>query len=92
MQVKDECFGSWALYLSFGTFYEVNIRQLCSSSVYKDNTPERFCTMYEKCKFLSMGYISAFDKSQCVNMKQRMFVCDLKLQQKTLKYILYSQV
>ena len=21
--------------------------------------PERFCTMYEKCKFLSMGYISA---------------------------------
>ena len=53
--------------------------------------PERFCTMYEKCKFRSMGYISAFDKSQCVNMIQRMFVCDLKLQQKTpIIYLIQS--
>ena len=52
--------------------------------------PERFCTMYEKCKFRSMGYISAFDKSQCVNMIQRMFVCDLKLQQKNTNNISYT--
>ena len=24
---------------------------------------ERFCTMYEKCKFLSMGYISALTQA-----------------------------
>ena len=30
MQVKDKFFGSWALYLSFDTYYEVNIMQLCS--------------------------------------------------------------
>ena len=30
IQVKDHFFGSWALHLSFGTFYEVNIMQLCS--------------------------------------------------------------
>ena len=34
--------------------------------------PKRFCTMYEKCDFLRMGYISAFTQA-------RMFVCDLKL-------------
>ena len=26
-------------------------------------TPERFCTVYGKCKFLSMGYISAFTQA-----------------------------
>ena len=31
--------------------------------------PERFCTMYEKCKFLSMGYISALTLAN-VLMKQ----------------------
>ena len=35
MQVRDQFFGSWALYLSFGTCYEVNIMQLCSFSIYK---------------------------------------------------------
>ena len=35
MQVKDKLFGSWALYLSSGTCYEVNIMQLCSSIIYK---------------------------------------------------------
>ena len=69
MQVNDQFFGSWALYLSFGTCYEVNVMQLCSFSVHKKNeylnitTPERFCTMYEKCKFLSMGYISALTQA-----------------------------
>ena len=29
MQEKVQFFGSWALYLSFGTCYEVNIMQLC---------------------------------------------------------------
>ena len=29
--------------------------------------PERFCTMFEKCKFLSMGYISAL--TQALNFK-----------------------
>ena len=32
-------------------------------------TPEQFCTVYEKCKFLSMGYISAMAQAS-VNMKQ----------------------
>ena len=35
MQKKDQFFGSWALYLSFGTCYEVNIMQLTSFSIYK---------------------------------------------------------
>ena len=26
-------------------------------------THERFCTMYEKCKFLSMGYIAAMTQA-----------------------------
>ena len=29
MQVKDQFFGSWTLYLSFGNCYKVNIMQLC---------------------------------------------------------------
>ena len=32
--------------------------------------PEPFCTMYEKCKFLSMGYISALTQASVFNMKQ----------------------
>ena len=47
--------------------------------------------MYEKSKFLSMGYISSFDKCQCINIKQRMIVCCLKLQQKTpIIYLIQS--
>ena len=34
MQEKDKLFGSWALYLSFEIYYEVNIMQLCSFSIY----------------------------------------------------------
>ena len=30
-------FGAWAPYLGFGTCYEVSIKQLCSSSIYKCN-------------------------------------------------------
>ena len=41
-------------------------------------TPERFCTICEKCKFLSMGYISAMTQVSVLN-EARMFVCDLKL-------------
>ena len=37
MQVKDQFFGSWALYLTFGTRYEVNIMQLRSFSIHKEN-------------------------------------------------------
>ena len=32
--------------------------------------PEPFCTMYEKRKFLSMGYISALTQASVFNMKQ----------------------
>ena len=69
MQVKDQFFGSWALYLSFGTCFEVNIMQLCSFNIleYVNITmPEGFCTMYKKCKFLSMGYISALTQAMCL--------------------------
>ena len=37
MQVKDQFLGSWVLYLSFGTCYEVNMMQLCSFSTHKQN-------------------------------------------------------
>ena len=39
--------------------------------------PEQFCTMYEKCKFLSMG--SALTQASVCEYEARMFVCDLKL-------------
>ena len=68
MQVKDQCFGLWAPYVSFGSYYEADI---CSFSIHNGNmnivTPERFCKMYEKCKLLSMGYITALAQA---NMKQ----------------------
>ena len=32
--------------------------------------PERFCTMYEKYNFLSMGYNLSFGTRKCVNMNQ----------------------
>ena len=35
MQVKDQFFGSWTLYLSSATCYVVKIMQLCSFSVLK---------------------------------------------------------
>ena len=96
MPVKGSVFGSCSLYLSFGTCYDVNIMQFCCSCVLllfmnricKITTPERFCTVYEKCKFLSMGYISAL--TQVCQYEARMFICDLKLQQKTP--IIYSLV
>ena len=34
---KDHFFGPWTLYLSFGTCHEVNIMQLCSFSIHKQN-------------------------------------------------------
>ena len=44
--------------------------QLCSVSIHKAftdcvniTTPRRFCTTYEKCKFLTMGYISALTQA-----------------------------
>ena len=68
MHVKGQFFGSCALYLSFGTCYEVNIMQLCSFSMQiieyvNITTPGCFCTMNKKCKFLSMGYISAMTQA-----------------------------
>ena len=30
-------FRAWVLYFSFGTYYDVNIKQFCSSSMYKHN-------------------------------------------------------
>ena len=92
MQVKDQFFGSWALNLSFRTCYEVNIKQVCSFSIHKCNivTPERFFTMDEKCKFLSMGYITALTQAS-VFYESRMFLCDLKLLQKTpIIYLMQS--
>ena len=59
---EDQFFGSLALYLSFGTCYEVNIKQICSFSI-NIVTLEQFCTVYKKCKFLSMGYISALTQA-----------------------------
>ena len=35
MQVKDKFFGSWALYLSFGSCQEVKIKLYCTSDIYK---------------------------------------------------------
>ena len=35
LQLKDQFFGPWTLYLSFGTCHEVNIMQLCSFSIHK---------------------------------------------------------
>ena len=35
MQLKDQFFGPWTLYLSFETCHEVNIMQLCSFSIHK---------------------------------------------------------
>ena len=35
MQVKDKCFGSWALYLNFGTCYEVNSMKSSMNTVEK---------------------------------------------------------
>ena len=84
MHEKDHIFGSWTLYLSFGTCYEVNIKQLWSFSIHKENiiinitTPERFCTMYEKCKFLSMGYISALTQASVLILSKNVRLC-LKL-------------
>ena len=34
MQEKDKCFGSLVLYLSFERYYDVNIMELCSFSIY----------------------------------------------------------
>ena len=34
---EGSIFGTWALYLSFGTCYEVDIKQVCSSSIHKCN-------------------------------------------------------
>ena len=64
MQVKDQFFGSWALHISFGTCYEVNIMHLCSFSIHNYvniTTPERFCTMYEKCEIPKHGLYFSFD-------------------------------
>ena len=49
---RDQYFCSWTQYIRFGTCNEVNIIQLCF-----------FCTMYEKCEFLSMGCISALTQA-----------------------------
>ena len=35
MQIKDQFFGPWALYLRFGICYEVNISQLSSFCIHK---------------------------------------------------------
>ena len=62
MQLKNQFFGSWALYISFGTCYKVNICScvlLAFINRYINITMlDQFCTMYEKCIFMSMVYIS----------------------------------
>ena len=75
MQGKDKVFGSWALYLSIGIYYEVYIMHLCSLVLVNRNVnvtkPEQFSTIYEKCKFLSMGYIN----NTCIeNAKYRPYI------------------
>ena len=48
------------------------------------DTSERFCTMYEKCNFLSMGYISALTQAS---------VSDLKVQEKKpIIYLIQSDI
>ena len=47
--------------------------------------------MYEKCEFLSMGYISALTQASVLN-EARLFVCDFKLLQKTPIIYLIQQV
>ena len=44
---------------------------------------ERFCTMYETCKFQSMGYILALTQASVLIGSKNVRVCDLKLLQKT---------
>ena len=61
MQINDEFLDNeLCLYLSFETCYEINIMQLYCFSIHivcvNITAPVQFCTMYEKCKFLSMGY------------------------------------
>ena len=34
---RGNYFRAWLLYFSFGTCYDANIKQLCSSSMYKPN-------------------------------------------------------
>ena len=70
-RVRINCLDHGLYYLSFGTCYEGNIimQTLCSFSIHNKEyvnitMPERFCTMYEKCKFLSMGYISALMQAE----------------------------
>ena len=63
MQVKDKLFGSWVLYLSFGTSYEVIILQLCSFNIHEEyvDITERSRTMYEKCLIPEHGLYLSFD-------------------------------
>ena len=64
MQVKDQFVGSWALYLSLQHVMSSCVHLLFINRICLNITmPERFYTMYEKCKFLSMGCISALTKA-----------------------------
>ena len=59
------CALAMTVYLRFGTCYEVNIMQLCSLVLIKRICKHYYALaiLYEKCKFLSMGYISALTQA-----------------------------
>ena len=68
-------FGAWAL--SFGTCYEVDVEQLCASSINKIQylnvvMPKWFCTMWEKCTIIINipGHECHISGLTCYNIKQ----------------------
>ena len=58
MQVKDQFLDSGLCISALE-----HVMKLIFCSCVNITMPEQFCTMYEKCKFLSMGYISALTQA-----------------------------
>ena len=59
-------------------------------SIPRITMPERFCTMFEKCKFLSMGYISALTKARVLIIQSKNVRLGFKVMAKDNNNISYT--